>query len=71
MSMSDRIAPIDVIKVFIKENRVKRIKRKRAKLAAERQEIYHQLQKNEELDQALSDREGDLTSQIEHSGVYD
>jgi len=71
MSLSNRIAPIEVIKVWSKERRVERIKRKRSKLAAERQDLYRKLEENEQLDEALSDREGDLLSEIEHSGVYE
>ena len=70
MSVQRKVSALELFQVWRFEKRIERIKRRLARLAEERQEIYHKLEKNQDLDLALNGRLGELESKIEHSGVY-
>jgi len=66
-----RITPIDALRVFAKEKRVERIQRKRKRIAMQINHLQAEISDLEDLDQALSGREGDLEHEIEMSGVFE
>ncbi len=71
MSVQNKVAPITVFQVWNWEKRAERLKRRQKKNTARINELFAQIRDLEDLNEALGDREGDLLSKIEHSGVYD
>lgn len=71
MSVKRKISPFDALRVFAMERRVERIQKHRKKLRLKINDLHGQISDLEDQDQAWSDREGDLESKIEHSGVFD
>tara|TARA_R100001086_G_scaffold225289_1_gene143529 strand:+ start:666 stop:881 length:216 start_codon:yes stop_codon:yes gene_type:complete len=71
MSVQNKVAPITVFQVWNWEKRAERLKKRQKKNTARINELFAQIRDLEDLNEALGDREGDLLSKIEHSGVYD
>lgn len=71
MSVTRKVSPIDVLRVFHKENRIRRIQARRQKLRGKINDLFAQIRELEDEDEAWSDRENELTWAIEKSGVYD
>lgn len=71
MSVTRKVSPLDVLRVFHKENRIRRIQARRKKLRVRINDLFAQISELEDEDEAWSDREDKLTWAIEKSGVYD
>ena len=71
MSVQRKVSALELFQVWRFEKRIERIKRRLARLADEKQEIYHRQAQIEDLELGLNGRLGELESKIEHSGVFD
>jgi TolA-binding protein len=71
MSVQNKVAPITVFQVWNWEKRAERLKKRQKKNTARINDLFAQIRELEDENEALGDREGDLLSKIEHSGVYD
>lgn len=71
MSVTRKVSPLEVMKVFAKEHRIRRIQARRQKLRGKINDLFAQIRELEDEDEAWSDRENELTWSIEQSGVYD
>lgn len=71
MSVTRKVSPLDVLRVFHKENRIRRIQSRRQKLRGKINDLFAQIRELEDEDEAWSDRKDQLTWAIEKSGVYD
>lgn len=71
MTAKRKVSPLQVMSVFIKEDRIRRIQKRRKGIAGKIRDLQAEIETLEDEDSAWSDREDALTWEIEESGVYD
>jgi len=62
---------LEFFQVMAWERRCKRLRKRLKRLAEQEHELHHQLSENQDMQEALANRLGDLEHKIEFSGVYD